>query len=63
MNPNTPEAEATEDALRERVREALTDYRQWLSVAVRAPKPYTDRDHLLVSHTQIESAMRLLWMD
>ena len=53
----------TERQLREKVREALADYHQWIDVAARAEKPYVSREELLVIRTQIESAKRVLWME
>ena len=54
----------TEDQLRENVRKALVAYRDHYADALHDQTEYTeDYDHLLVSKTLVESALRILWMD
>jgi hypothetical protein len=60
LTPETPEA--AEYQLRERVRQALHAYRDHYAARQNDPNEQ-DPEHVLVSKTQIDSAMRLLWMD
>lgn len=62
--PKTTEAttEATESQLREIVRRALHAYRDHY-VTRENDQTESDPEHVLVSRTQIDSAMRVLWMD
>jgi hypothetical protein len=50
----------TETQLREDVRKALVAYRDHLRETLNSN---VVREHALVSHTQVESAMRVLWME
>ena len=54
--------EATESGLRENVRQALHVYRDHY-VTRENDQTESDPEHVLVSRTQIDSAMRVLWMD
>lgn len=49
------------DTLRENVREALTEYRDHLQKRVN--DDHIDFEDAVTSLTQVQSAMRILWMD
>lgn len=53
--------EPTEDQLREATRKALLAQRDFHVTALNNES--VDADHHIVSQTQIESAMRVLWME
>jgi hypothetical protein len=53
----------TESQIREATRKALNEQRNFHMARLNEVLPLDEREHHLVSKTQIESAQRILWME